>query len=153
MEGEYAVSEERQMGSGRGWRLVLLTVAVCLGACQPEQPIAQRVTAFWEARIQGDEATAYQYEIYAHTGEMTVTQYIHARSPLVKYLAYTIEAIQEEEKEAQVTVSLQYQVTVPGMLDLPLSMDIQERWVRSDNNQWYRDVQPTRLSATEAQQS
>ena len=49
----------------------------------PKQSIeTTRHTAFWEARLKGDEATAYQYEIYAHSGEMTLTQYIRARSPM-----------------------------------------------------------------------
>ena len=87
-------------------RIVALVVGVvCLGACQSEPPtpqiapLAERVTAFWEARLQGDEAAAYQYETYAHTGEMTLTQYIQARSPTLKYMAYSIDTIQEQEQE------------------------------------------------------
>ena len=129
-------------------RIVALVVGVvCLGACQPEPPappapLAERVTAFWEARLQGDEATAYQYETYAHTGEMTLTQYIQARSPMLKYMAYTIDNIQEQEQEAQVTVNLQYRMDIPGLVDLPLAMAIKEHWVRLDDSQWYRDIQP-----------
>ena len=73
-----------------------------------------------------------QYLTYARTGEMTLTQYIQARSPTLKYMAYTIDNIQEQENEASVTVKLQYQLSIPGMVDLPLAMAIQERWVRLD---------------------
>ena len=97
------------------------------------------MAAFWEARLKGDELTAYQYEAYAYTGEMTATQYIQARSPALKYMAYTIDTIQEQQNEAQVTVKLQYQMSVPGMVDLPLSTAIKERWVRFENT-WYRNL-------------
>lgn len=140
-----------QLGSrGAGWTVALVALVAVLGssqtapAPQPVQSLRERVTAFWEARIKGDEAAAYQYETYAHTGEMTVTQYIQARSPMLKYKAYTIDTIQEQEQEAQVTVNLQYQMTIPGMVDMPMTMPIQEQWVRLDDSQWYRNVKPKR---------
>ena len=137
-------------GRGAGWIVALMAGMVCLGACQSEPsaphtaPLAERVTAFWEARIKGDDVAAYQYETYAHTGEMTVTQYVQARSPMLKYKAYTIDTIQEQEQEAQVTVNLQYHMTVPGMLDTSMTMPIEEQWVRLDDSQWYRNVKPIR---------
>ena len=132
----------------------MLSLVVCLGACQsePPAPLAERVTAFWEARLQGDEATAYQYETYAHTEAMTLTQYIRARSPMVKYLAYTIDSVQEQEKEALVTVNLKYQMIIPGLVDLPLAMAIKERWVRLDDSQWYRNAKPERPGKTARRQ-
>ena len=57
-------------------------------------------------------------------------------------MAYTIDTIQEQENQAQVTVNLQYRLDVPGMVDLPLAMAIQERWVRLDDSQWYRNTKP-----------
>ncbi len=137
------------------WGWPVLTLVVCLGACQPApstQPLAERVTAFWEARLQGDEVTAYQYETHAHTGAMTLTQYIRARSSTLKYMAYTIDTIQEQENEAQVTVNLQYRLTVPGMVDLPLAMAIQERWVRLDDSQWYRNIKSKKPGTTARRQ-
>lgn len=146
-------------GRGAGWTVALVVGAVCLWACQSEPPapqgvpLAERATAFWEARIQGDEVTAYQYETYAYTGEMTVAQYVQARSPMLKYMAYTIDNIQEQEQEAQVTVNLQYQMTIPGMVDMPMTMPIQEQWVRLDDSQWYRNVKPKRLGQAARQPS
>ena len=145
-------------GRWAGWTVAVVTVAALLGSSQtaPESPSAeslkQRVTAFWEARIKGDEATAYQYEAYAHTGTMTLTQYIQKRSPALKYMAYTIDTIQEQENEAQVTVKLQYQMSIPGMVDLPLSMPIKERWVRIDNT-WYRNLESEKPDKGNRQQS
>ncbi len=138
-------------GRGAGWTVALV---VCLGACQSEPPVphiaplAERVSAFWEARIQGDEVTAYQYETHVHTGAMTLTQYIQARSPTLQYMAYTIDTIQEQENEAQVTVIVQSRLDVPGMVDLPLAMAIKERWVRLDDSQWYRNVKPEKPGKT-----
>lgn len=145
-------------GRGAGWTVAVAAVVALLGSSQtaPESPSAaslkQRVTAFWEARLRGDEVTAYQYEAYAYTGEMTVTQYVQARSPALKYMAYTIDTIQEQENEAQVTVNVQYQMSIPGMVDLPLAMAIKERWVRFDN-QWYRNLQSEKPGKGNRQQS
>ena len=137
--------------------MALVALVAVLGSSQtapepqPTQSLRERVTAFWEARIKGDDAAAYQYETYAHTGEMTLTQYIQARSPMLKYKAYTIDTIQEQEREAQVTVNLQYQMTIPGMVDMPMTMPIQEQWVRLDDSQWYRNVKPKRPGQTARQ--
>ena len=135
-------------GRSAGWAVVLVVGIVCLGTAQTEPPapqtvpLAERVKAFWEARLQGDEVSAYQYITYARTGEMTVTQFVQARSPTLKYMAYTIDTIQEQENEAQVTVNVQYQLTFPGMVDLPMAMPIKEHWVRLDDRQWYRNMKP-----------
>ncbi len=127
-------------------------LVVCLGACQPEetpqkvQPLEQRVTNFWEARLQDDDLTAYQYEAYTRTGTMTATQYVRRRSPLLKYTEYAINEIQEQEDEALVKVGIKYQLTVPGMTELSLDSVVKERWARLDDGQWYRnngkDTQP-----------
>ena len=135
-----------------GGVVLVAALAAFLGSSQSEAGIKQRAIAFWEARLQGDDLTAYQYETYAHTGEMTATQYIQARSPMLKYMAYTIDNIQEQENEAQVTVNLQYQMTIPGMVDIPATMPIQEHWVRLDDSQWYRNVKPTRPGQAARQQ-
>ena len=143
--GTKKAGRDQPRGRGAGWSVALVVGAVCLGACQsvPQvAPLAERVRAFWDARLQGDEVSAYQYITYAHTGGLTVTQYVQARSPALQYMAYTIDTIQEQENDAQVTVNVQYQLSVPGMVDLPLAMAIQERWVRLDDSQWYREVKP-----------
>ncbi len=133
---------------GAGWTVALVAGIVCLGVAQTEPPapqivpLAERVKAFWDARLQGDEVSAYQYITYARTGEMTVTQFVQARSPTLKYMAYTIDTIQEQENQAQVTVKVQYQLTVPGMVDLPMAMPIKGQWVRLDDGQWYRNMKP-----------
>ena len=145
-------------GRGAGWTVALVALVALLGSGQtapessPSESLKQRVTAFWEARLQGDEVSAYQYEIYAHTGAMTVTQYVQARSPTLKYMAYTIDTIQEQENEAQVTVKLQYRLDVPGMVDLPMAMPIKEHWVRLDDGQWYRNLKPKNPNRTARQQ-
>ena len=143
MESEYAVMRKASRGTVRGAILVALTAS--LGSCQPGDvqhpvlPLEQRVRAFWEARVQGDDLAAYQYEIYTHTGKMTATQYIKRRSPLLKYTEYAIEEIQEQEKEAQVRVDVKYQLTFPGITELSLDSEVKERWTRLDDGQWYRN--------------
>ena len=135
-------------GRGAEWAVVLVAGIVCLGVAQTEPPapqtvpLAERVKAFWDARLQGDEVSAYQYITYAQTGEMTATQFVQARSPTLKYMAYTIDNIQEQENQAQVTVKVEYRLDVPGMVDLPMAMPIKGHWVRLEDSQWYRNMKP-----------
>ncbi len=148
----------QQRGRSAGWAVALVVGIACLGTGQtaPESPSAeslrQRVTAFWEARIQGDDIAAYQYEIFAHTGALTVTQYVRARSPTLKYMSYTIDTIQEQEDQAQVTVTVQYRMDIPGMVDFTSAMPIQEGWVRLADRQWYRKMKPDKPRKTARQQ-
>ena len=129
----------------------VLILSVLLGSCQSEQTplgaqsLEQRVELFWEARIQGDDLKAYTYESYAHSGEMTAAQYVGARAPTLKYKAYSIGAIDKHENKAQVTVDVQYQLNLPAMGNLPLSMKLDELWVRLEDEQWYRRVLPEKL--------
>ena len=141
-------------GRGAGWTVALVALVAVLGSSQtapgpqPAESLKQRVTAFWEARIKGDEVSAYQYEIYAHTGALTVTQYVQARSPMLKYMAYTIDTIQEQEQEAQVTVNVQSRMDIPSMVEVPLVAIVRETWVRLDDGQWYRNLQPEKPGKT-----
>ena len=144
----------QQRGRGAGWIAALVVGIACFGTAQAEPPapqtvpLAERVKAFWEARIKGDEVSAFQYESYAHTGEMTVTQYVQARSPMLKYMTYTIDTIQEQEQEAQVAVNVQSRMDIPGMVEVPLASIIRETWVRLDDGQWYRNFQPEKPGET-----
>lgn len=131
-------------GTVGGVVLVAALVAF-FGPSQPGYELEQRAAAFWEARVLDDGLAAYQYETYAHSGEMTATQYVRALSPLLKYTDYTIHEIQEQKNEALVRVRVQYQLTIPTMGDVPLSMTLNERWVRFDDGRWYRNVQPAEL--------
>ena len=143
---------------GAGWTVALVALVAVLGSSQtapepqPTQSLRERVTAFWEARIKGDEVTAYQYEIFAHTGALTVTQYVQARSPTLKYMAYTLDTIQEQEQEAQVTVKVHSRMDIPGMVEVPLASIVRETWVRLDDGQWYRNLQPEKPGKTARQQ-
>ena len=127
-----------------------LILSVLFGSCQSEQttldvqPLEQRVESFWEARIQGDDLKAYTYESYAHNGEMTAAQYVGARAATLKYKSYSIDAIDKHENKAQVKVNVQYQLNLPAMGDLPLSMKMDEDWERLEDGQWYRQVRSTK---------
>ena len=148
----------RGRGGAVGWGAALGLTLVLFGAgraaadAPPVEALKQRVTAFWDARIQGDEVSAYQYEIYAYTGALTATQYIQARSPTLKYMSYSIDTIQQQENQAQVTVRMHYRLDVPGMVDLPMAMAIQERWDRLEDGLWYRNLKPEKAGRTARRQ-
>ena len=154
-------SEQAEMKRSNGYQNairgavggVVLVALVAFLFQQRAEPLEQRVAAFWEARIQGDDATAYQYEIYAHTGKMTATQYIRARSPSVTYQDYEIDEIRKQENEALVKVKAQYRITMPGLFDRQAGSVIKERWVRLDDARWYRNVPNARPGQAARSQS
>lgn len=126
--------------------LVFVFFPFVFGACSSERQgdearsLEERVRGFWEARITGDDIKAYNYEAYSKTGKMTLPQYLRARNPALKYLAYEVKGTVEKGDEATVTVDVQYHLVVPARADLDLSTTIDERWVRIDG-QWYRQVE------------
>lgn len=132
----------------------LLSVLLSLGSCQSQQqargpePLERRVRGFWEARIAGDDLTAYTYEAYSKTGRMTSTQYVQSRNPTLKYTAYEVKKIDERGDEATVIVDVRYRLIIPARADLGLSMDVEEQWVRFEDGQWYRQLQGSAQSRT-----
>jgi hypothetical protein len=129
----------------------LLLVPLFFGACQAERKtgeaasLEERVRAFWDARIAGDDLNAYRYEAYAKTGKMTSEQYVRARNPALRYKAYEMKKIEENGDNATVAIDLQYHLILPARGDLDLSMQVREQWVRLDDGQWYRQLQESKL--------
>ncbi len=136
--------------------LLLLGLFIFLfvfGACSSErrggeaETLEERAKGFWEVRVAGDDIKAYNYEAYSKTGKMTLQQYIQARNPTLKYIAYEVKRTVEKGDEATVTVNVQYHLVIPAMTDLNLSTTIDERWVRLDG-QWYRQLEQSEASKT-----
>jgi hypothetical protein len=128
--------------------LALCCVICIVGACRsertgPASSLKERVEAFWDARIAGDDLKAYNYEAYAKNGKMSATDYVRARSPTLKYKSYEIKNVEEQGDRATITMDLYYQLIVPTRADLALSMVRKEEWVRLDDGQWYREVKNT----------
>ena len=98
--------------------MALVAGIVCLGSCSDRAaraagriPLAERVNRLLGRPPSGEMRSAPINTItYARTGEMTATQFVQARSPTLKYMAYTIDTIQEQENQAQVTVKVQYRM-------------------------------------------
>jgi hypothetical protein len=129
-------------------RLLVLGLLISLfvfGACSSgrrggAETLEERVKGFWQARVAGNDLQAYNYEAYVKTGKMTLQQYIQARSPALKYVAYKVKKIEENGDEATVTVDFTYHLVIPARMDLDLPTTVDERWVRIDG-QWYRQVE------------
>ena len=136
-----------------GGVVLVAALAAFLGPSQSEAGIEQRAAAFWEARIQGDHLTAYQYEANARTGKMTATQYVQSRSSQLTYIGYTIEEIQEQENAAQVKIAIKCQLAIPGIADIRLDEVIEERWTRLDDGQWYRNNRRDKRKARQGRTS
>lgn len=124
-----------------GWSLfALLCWVLAASGCQSSgkaESLEERIKAFWDARVAGDDIKAYNYESYTKTGTVTANQYVRGRSPAFKYRSYEVKKIEEQGNEATVTLDLRYQVMVPTRGDLNLGMTRKEQWVKLDDGLWY----------------
>jgi hypothetical protein len=126
--------------------LMLVGVLGVLSACRSEKkagettPLEERVKAFWDARVAGDDLKAYNYEIFAKNGEMSASQYVRARTPTLRYKSYQIKKIEVQGDQATITMDLYYQLIIPTRSELPLSMERTEKWLRLEDGQWYREI-------------
>src|SRR5215510_12615796 len=138
--------------------LALLCVVCAVGACRSERAdqassLKERVEAFWDARIAGDDLKAYNNEAYARNGKMSATDYVRARTPTLKYKSYEIKSVEEQGERATITIDVHYQLIVPARADLALSMVMKEKWVRLEDGQWYREVINTSLLGSQTTNS
>lgn len=120
----------------------LLVAFFVLNACRQNpdgksEILEDRVRAFWEKRIAGEDLKAYAYEAYAKKGSMSTEAYVRARNPALRYKAYTVKEIEKDGDEATVKVNVAYNLAIPARGQLDLQTEIAERWVRLDG-QWYR---------------
>jgi hypothetical protein len=130
--------------------LWLLLFSFVFGACSAEQQagkvesLEERVKGFWDARVAGDDAKAYNYEAFSKTKKMTLQQYLQARNPALKFDRYEVKKVEEKGDEATVIVDVNYHLIVPARDALNLSMAVTEPWVRLDG-QWYRQLPEPKL--------
>jgi hypothetical protein len=130
--------------------LWLSSLIFVFGACSSEQQagkvesLEERVKGFWDARVAGDDAKAYNYEAFSKTNKMTLQQYLQARNPALKYDKYEVKKVEEKGDEATVTVDVGCHLVVPAKDALNLSMAVVEPWVRLEG-QWYRQLPQSKL--------
>lgn len=99
--------------------------------------LRSRVDALWESRLQGDIAKSERFVV--NDGK--------PRAPLggaVRYLAYEVQEMKIEGEKADVKLSIQYRVDLPGFsreTDPPETGVISQSWVRTGEG-WYWDPGP-----------
>ncbi len=106
----------------------------------PEDALRNRVTAYWDARVQDQPEKAYEMiepDAKQSLGLSTYTK----RTSQSKILSYKIEdiTVDSENREATVRVARSFRIkpgVIPINIDKPLQQTADSKWVCIDG-QWY----------------
>ena len=104
--------------------------------------VAERVNAYWEARVKDDVETMYKYEEFSVTKETTLIDYARRRT-VARILGFRIEdiSLNQEGDEARVEVEVKHRWLLPGMPSREGVSNTVETWVLLEND-WYRKYRP-----------
>lgn len=102
-----------------------------------EDSLKNRVKAFWENRIAGDNIKAYEFEEYSKKGSMTAEQYVRSLNPSLHYKTYRIKEMEEGGDNAIVKLDVRYNLSLPARGQFNMTTEIIDQWIRLDG-QWYR---------------
>lgn len=127
--------------------LALLASLLWLAACGDDKALTdsaavrERAQAFWQARVDNDPFTAYDYELISLEAEASLRDYVR-RSPGLDYRNVTVVEVEIiEPGQARVTLDIEYrllgQAGVTGLGTLNRRVD--EQWLWRENN-WYRST-------------
>lgn len=126
----------------------LIFVVLMLNACghlnrtrlAPEEALKERVTAYWDARVEGNSQKAYELLVPEARRALTLSTYANRtkHSEIVTYSVQDI-AIDSENNEATVRVERSFRIkpgAIPVKIDQTLDQTTDDRWVLVDG-EWY----------------
>lgn len=118
--------------------LLALAATGCATSPQPappEQIVAQRAQARWDAMVAGDWETAYSFATPAYRNAIDLNGFRRRSGGQASWLGSEIRTVECEKDVCNVLVRLAFR---PIMLrDLPeLHTDYDERWVLVDGDWW-----------------
>jgi hypothetical protein len=132
------ISETKKRGGTsvemmRGITFAMSLLFMLASACG-EKPasLEERVTAYWQARRQGQVEKAFEFEVPGSIEKSAYLKWI-LTSP-ISFTTSSITSIDEQGDEA--TVNLQMQYLLPG-LTKSVSSSMAEKWIKI-RGQWYR---------------
>lgn len=106
-----------------------------------------RVNEYWQARIQRNMKTAFQYELPTRREQLGEEAYLSRVGLTVKLLEVSIVDIRPSRKETEVPILVQmkyeFSFPVPGAQPLEVDTRITDRWEK-DEGIWYHvlDTKP-----------
>jgi hypothetical protein len=118
----------------RGMTFAMGLLFMLASACGGKSvSLEERVTAYWQARRQGQVEKAFEFEA---PGSIEKSAYL--RQVLTSPISFTTSSITSisNEKGDEATVHLQMQYLLPG-LTKPVTSSMVEKWIKI-RGQWYR---------------
>jgi hypothetical protein len=138
--------------------LIILMAAVAFPCCAhlgngdraSRDQLIQRVTAYWNARIEDQVETAYSIEHPEARKNLPFHRYARtialpqqaATGAIVKLLSFKILAVDLKEDQANVTVQQETQIIAPGIHSV-LKLSTEEQWFRVQG-EWYHQLKDPR---------
>lgn len=104
-----------------------------------EQALARRAQYFWDMKVAGDVAGAYQYMAESYRRRVTPAGFARDGQGLVLHTGATVLAVNvdAEEPVAKVNVEISHRFNKAAFVDMENKSSIQERWI-FENGGWYR---------------
>jgi len=135
-------SKNRLIGIGIIFLFFLFSACGTLNRARitPEEALQKRVTAYWDARVQGDTEKAY--ELLEPNAKQTTALETYARktrfSIILNYKIHDLK-VDLENNEATVRVERSFRIrpgSIPYNIDKTLEQTANSRWVFVDGR-WY----------------
>ena len=103
--------------------------------------LQERVELRWQALIKKDWNAAYQFELPAYRQTHAVSQYQAKFGSTLQWKSIHIDAVavNAETDTADVRLTLVYSFSMPGFGLTEGNSQINERWMRQDNEWWMVD--------------
>lgn len=111
-----------------------------LGVSDSDQ-LKERAQVRWQALINKDWDTAYQYQLPAYRASHDVNQFRAKFGTKLQLKSATVSGadIVQENKIADVKLNLVYQIKFPDGEMSESDSDIKERWLKQDGGWWIAD--------------
>lgn len=125
--------------------MMVIGMTALLAACSepprpPEEIVAERAQARWDALIAGDPASAYEYRTPGYREKASVTDHAVQYSRRgVTWTASEVRDVECAEARCEVEISIAYRADgAPGVLSgMEGRRSIKEIWLQIDGEWWY----------------
>jgi hypothetical protein len=119
--------------------LLALVVAGCgdnlVEAQPPEQAVAERAQARWNALLAGDWETAYDFASPAYRGLVDVPGFRARLGGQASWLGATVRDVQCRDEVCEAVVRLKF-MSPPPIIGGELETDYKEKWINADGEWW-----------------
>src|SRR5690606_287943 len=121
-------------------------LAGSLGACAtfgggtPEEIVAKRAQAYWDARIDGDAKAAYKFTSPSYRAQVDEQKFVLSHSKTYA-LAAKVKSVKCEAEVCESGTILQVKPPLMGVNTSTIDLYYAETWVQEDG-QWWVSLKP-----------